>query len=687
MKTPIARCFAAALGLAVGAGFALDANADEPSNWNSFRMPSTELEAVIEGMQDSDAIDEGSRADQIKQVAMQGQIENLPAPVGRPMPIQQQPGFPQYQGYPQQGYPQAYAYPPAPYGYQAPQYPAQPQYSAQQQYTAQPQYGYAAPGLQQPFPQQSFTQPQPQRFAANGMQNVPMQPAVASQQSRRDANPNAGQFGANHYSVGHHGEEHAAPVLSGDPVVHEHHSADVHQSYPDSYASPYASAAAAPWQGAPCGDGGCGDPSCSGCGTGSCGMPSAASCDTGSCGSGSCGLGGGCASGGFAGACGTSACGGVGPISPWYGGMDLLFWEIADSSTAVYATYDNGVAVGQYNYLDPDNTVGVNTRFGRYLGCGAYGIDVSFLYWDPDPQSRMFTDGGAGLRFTHPALRTVSINRGGGATTVYDDYDTNATCICSERDIRVKGIEVNLSCFGLMGARRLGSAYPTSLFAGHFGGCGSQSGYGSKGGCFGRGNRLYGSAIGPLARACSGRVRVQTSHGFRWFQLEDELLIAGDVDGMPGLGGSDIYYELQTENNLYGYQFGSQLSYALGCRLMVNIGGKVGVYGNDARFTHWIGNDMVMAYTDSQGAGAGDLYTEKSDVSLAGLGELDFGLGYRVCNRLTATCGYRILTACGVATSIDSMPDEYTSVESAGRVRADDCFTMFGAYFGFNYNW
>jgi hypothetical protein len=97
--------------------------------------------------------------------------------------------------------------------------------------------------------------------------------------------------------------------------------------------------------------------------------------------------------------------------------------------------------------------------------------------------------------------------------------------------------------------------------------------------------------------------------------------------------------------------------------------------------------DTVLAYTNTQGAGAGDVCTEDSDVSVAGLGELDFGIGYRLNNRWTVTGGYRLLTACGVVTAIGQMPTEYVTRASAGAIRADDCLFLHGAYVGMNCNW
>lgn len=368
------------------------------------------------------------------------------------------------------------------------------------------------------------------------------------------------------------------------------------------------------------------------------------------------------------------------PISPYFGGLDLLFWNLANSNRSALITYDNGVPVITNDDLDPDTQLGFDAHVGRYIGCGRYGLDFGYMLWDPGTVSQSIFDNGAGLRLTIPALQTVSINRGGGATTVYDDYDTNATRIRASRDMRVQSAEVNLVSFGLMGARRLGSCAPASLFGNADGGHGHH-GYRP------HSTGFFGGATGPLARACSGRVRVLTSHGFRWFQLEDDLEIAGEVDGVGGYGAEDLYYDLETENNLFGYQFGSRLSYCLGGRTMINIGGKAGVYGNDARFVQRLGTRSIMAYTDSQGAGPGDIYTEQSDVGIAALCEVDLGLGYRISNRLTARGGYRVLAASGVATTVGQMPVEYTTAASAGLVRADNSLILHGAYVGFDYNW
>ncbi|QEF99913.1 hypothetical protein Mal15_39800 [Stieleria maiorica] len=452
---------------------------------------------------------------------------------------------------------------------------------------------------------------------------VPRQPIVPQQQVMPPAPGMAPQ--AHYHQPGHAAPTvapvHAhGPIASPGPVASHGQPCDA-----PSCASPYAAAAASPWQGSSCGT------------------------------------------------CATAPAPGPRPIAPWFGGSSLMFWNIAGSDSTPLVTDDSSMVLLRNRDLEPNDDTSFDVHAGRYFGCGQYAVDVEYMLWDPECLCRQVPDSGAGLRLINPALQTASINRGAGATTVYDDYDMNAASIQVIRDLRIQSLEVNLVGFGLMGARRLGSCSP----AAPWGSCG----------LFGCNGKACGGAIGPLARAAGGRLRIQNSHGFRWFQLEDELEIGGDVDGMTGYGANDLYYKSIVENNLFGYQFGSRLSYCMGSRAMLNLGGKIGIYGNDAEFFHSITTTTATAYTNSQGAGAGDLYTRQSDISLAGLGELDLGLGYRISNCWSVNGGYRVLAACGVATAVGQMPTQYTSAATAGAVRADDCLILHGAYIGFDYNW
>ena len=70
------------------------------------------------------------------------------------------------------------------------------------------------------------------------------------------------------------------------------------------------------------------------------------------------------------------------------------------------------------------------------------------------------------------------------------------------------------------------------------------------------------------------------------------------------------------------------MSYCLNSCWNFTVGGKVGLYANDARLKHRVGTETELAYIN--GNPTDDIYTDSSDTSLATLGELDFGLGYRI---------------------------------------------------------
>lgn len=416
----------------------------------------------------------------------------------------------------------------------------------------------------------------------------------------------------------------------------------------------------------------------------------------------------------------------IGPISPWFGGGNVLFYSVANRGNRAYAT-DTAAGIVPVLYqdsVDPGDGIGFDVHGGRYLGCGNYGLDFRYMRFDPDSEMSIIYGTAGNLRATIPALRDVELNHVTyGVDTVYNHINTNATAIRLRRDIAVQGLEVNLFSFGIMGARRMGHCGPRlgsnlgNALGGLGGGACGPNAYGACGpnacgpnpcgpnacgpnpcgtqACgpgFGAGYQrprtgFFGGFGGPLARACSGRVQVRTSHGFRWFQLEDMFELAANIDGTAGYQTEDIYYSVDVENNLYGYQFGSMISYCVGNRFMLNAGGKFGIYGNDANVMHRLQTLSTYAYTTSQGAGTGDVFTDYSDTVLSGLGELDLGGGYRLNCRMTIRGGYRLLAAAGVATSVGSIPGEYTTVASAGGVRANDSLILHGGYVGLDYNW
>jgi hypothetical protein len=361
----------------------------------------------------------------------------------------------------------------------------------------------------------------------------------------------------------------------------------------------------------------------------------------------------------------------IGAISPWFAGADLLFLSLANESSRRLVVSDaTSAPYLSTSDVDGGSATGFDAHIGRYFGCGRYGLDVGYFFLNPGESSLRTIPASAGdYRASMPAWRDISVNPG-VADTVWNYFD-DAAAYRARRDMFFQGIEANWVSFGVMGARRMGICGPAGPLArmapqlGHFG--------------------FFGGACGPLARACSGCVQFQTSQGFRWFQFEDAFEFAGNINGTPGYQSDDLYYNVETENNLFGYQLGSRVTYCLGPRLNIGLGGKIGLYGNHATYRQRIGTATNLAYISA--GGVDDVLTSDSDTFVSALGELDLGLGFRLSNAWTVRGGYRLLSACGVATATGSIAEEYTSLASSGRVSADDCVILHGGYVGLDFNW
>jgi hypothetical protein len=467
-------------------------------------------------------------------------------------------------------------------------------------------------------------------------------------------------------------------------------------------------------------------------------------------------------------------------LFPWFGSFDLLFFNMdtngkdrnlisAYSNVDPTRPYLPAIGLGQ---LDPDSQLGYQLNFGRYFGCGQYGLGVGYFNWDPDEEivDRMYTpensipngggggairasgmpqyhgatmaywfdnglagnatgDSGAGYQLITGAAAPYTVydiidgragqsaSNGGDADADVDGDNTNngagpdflgsnshaeAVRLQARRDVDIQGIEINLFSFGLMGAQRAAYSNCGGGFGGRLGGLfsGGAGGYGGYGGgnCGGynqcqpcgdpcaqacRPSYGFGGAGGPLVRPCTGKVQIVTSHGLRWFQFRDSIDFAYDIDGRAGFGAHDLYDNTSVSNDLFGYQFGSRLNYCVASRVNLNVGGKFGIYGNQAEFNHRLGTQENVAQLGAMPGLEIDYHTEETVLST--LGEFDLGLGFRVADGFTVRGGYRVMGVTGLASAANYSRD-YSSSASASALHADTSLLLHGAYLGADFN-
>ncbi len=208
----------------------------------------------------------------------------------------------------------------------------------------------------------------------------------------------------------------------------------------------------------------------------------------------------------------------------------------------------------------------------------------------------------------------------------------------------------------------------------------------------------------PLA-ACNScdpcgppRFTVNGVCGFRFMRLDEDWQLAAmytqvDGGGTPLAGEPTIYpggfptndphslfHDINVDNELAGFQFGSNMNWLIGCKWSAFCDTQVGIYGN--RITS---NQRVW------GGGGGEVYwdgttnavnvnSRKTDVSF--LGELRAGFGYQVGCNCRLTTAYRVIAITGVALAGEQIPSNWSSSDYVGIIDSNDSLVLHGLQTG-----
>lgn len=327
----------------------------------------------------------------------------------------------------------------------------------------------------------------------------------------------------------------------------------------------------------------------------------------------------------------------------WFGGIYALGLRLHD---------DHGVDLS-YNGLNPypalltthsasvDYGPGFETRFGKYLSC-CWGVEAS--YWGIFPESQE-----AYICNTCDSVDLASaINFDG---LLYD----NGTLVDSvslwfgtptgpaqvhrlRRDFDAHNIEINL-------------------------------------------------IRNPCRR--NGCMHFELIAGFRYLQLNEKFGFATDLtsDTFGDDPVNELYYDIDVDNHLFGFQVGGRVDHYIWKKLSVNGGSKFGIYGNHITHSQTMASgDGVLATNVNTGEG---YRFNVSDNEVAFVGELFAGVSYDVTCKWRLTGGYRAITACGVARTTSNIPraGEFGSWDRVRATDSNDCLLLHGAYAGIEYNW
>lgn len=356
---------------------------------------------------------------------------------------------------------------------------------------------------------------------------------------------------------------------------------------------------------------------------------------------------------------GTSCCQCT-PAARWggYVGTLALF---RDDENHRFFSYDS--ANEAYQLLDSrdsnfDYGPGVEAHILRMDACCCTGCEV--VYWGIFP--------GDQYAYAYPSQVTGSLNgifnfdqldyNGNSA----DNYVNNAMVHRLRRNTEIHNAELNRIWF---------------LSRGGCGSCGS--------GCYGTG--MFGGACdgGCYGGGCNGSGwSFQTLLGFRYLRFDDDLEFASDpVDTMFTGAVDELYYTINTSNNLYGVQLGGIGSRAIcSSRCCFTFGAKAGVFVNDANSRSTIGGAAGLA-TINNGPNLGAAWDiSSSDQDIATIAELQAGISCPITQYWRVRGDYRIIGISGVALPTNQIYQDLRGIQDVALLARNGSLFLHGVFLG-----
>jgi hypothetical protein len=209
------------------------------------------------------------------------------------------------------------------------------------------------------------------------------------------------------------------------------------------------------------------------------------------------------------------------------------------------------------------------------------------------------------------------------------------------------------------------------------------------------GNSLCGGPFGcGMCGCCTGRSGSPWGFGytlgFRYINFSDRFLFSSDptdgaIDGDP----QELNYLGQFNNNLFGFQLGTGLSYCVSDSLTAYVIGKVGVYNNHVTAVQRVYGPLGNATINNGPYNGQDAVVNTGGRDTFSMsGQIDFGGRWAINNAWSVNFGYRVLGLSGVATTeANFQQDNFHDVDGMAFLERSGSLLLHGAYAGATYCW
>jgi hypothetical protein len=216
---------------------------------------------------------------------------------------------------------------------------------------------------------------------------------------------------------------------------------------------------------------------------------------------------------------------------------------------------------------------------------------------------------------------------------------------------------------------------------------GSMCGYGS---CDSGGCDSYGAA--DCEPACGSPFSVITLCGIRYMRIDDDFEYAtmwaiDDGSGTltppaytPWDGAGELYYDINVDNHLTGFQLGANMSYCVSCKCHLFWNSTFGLYNNHINSYQRVYGDQGPATWVGSGENAA-IRSRKDDVAF--VGELLLGGSYDITCNWRGVLAYRAVAISGVALSTDQIPEDFSNQWQVALVDSNGSLIIHGVQAGF----
>lgn len=188
-------------------------------------------------------------------------------------------------------------------------------------------------------------------------------------------------------------------------------------------------------------------------------------------------------------------------------------------------------------------------------------------------------------------------------------------------------------------------------------------------------------ACGGCGSACTSPFTMVGLCGFRYLRFDDAFEYGTWCTEYDGANWQDpyaLYYDINVDNHLMGFQLGANMNYCVGCRWNFFWDTNFGAYNNYIDAYQRVYGQGDVRYAGSQEAAA--IGSHKNDVAF--LGEMRLGGAYDFTCNWRGVLAYRAIGVSGVALSSDQIANDFANSSQVGLIDSSGGLLIHGVQAG-----